>query len=141
MDQSPPASGHSTIIVSQSATHAAVAPQAFTTAFTVGRSESCDVVVSDDYFLDRAEMIPDEKGELDFEAPEAVDIEKFNKHLNALLSGKEVDIPRFDFIEGKKIFGERISRIYGENSLCIRQYADHLRFNKMICDERHNFIK
>ena len=46
MDQSPPASGHSTIIVSQSATHAAVAPQAFTTAFTVGRSESCDVVVS-----------------------------------------------------------------------------------------------
>lgn len=74
---------------------------------------------TDDYFLDRAEMIPDEKGELDFEAPEAVDIEKFNKHLNALLSAKEVDIPRFDFIEGKKKFGERIIKIEKDTPIVI----------------------
>ena len=46
MDQSFPASGHNAVIVSQPTTHAAAAPQTFTTAFTVGRSESCDVVVS-----------------------------------------------------------------------------------------------
>ena len=46
VDQSLPASGHNVVIVSQPTTHAAAAPQTFTTAFTVGRSESCDVVVS-----------------------------------------------------------------------------------------------
>ena len=46
VDQSLPASGHNAVIVSQPTTHAAAAPQTFTTAFTVGRSESCDVVVS-----------------------------------------------------------------------------------------------
>ena len=47
MDQSLPASGHNAVIVSQPTAHATAAPQTFTTAFTVGRSESCDVVVSD----------------------------------------------------------------------------------------------
>ena len=46
MDQSLPASGHNAVIVSQPTAHAAAAPQTFTAAFTVGRSESCDVVVS-----------------------------------------------------------------------------------------------
>ena len=46
VDQSLPASGHNAVIVSQPTTHATAAPQTFTTAFTVGRSESCDVVVS-----------------------------------------------------------------------------------------------
>ncbi|WP_314675420.1 ATP-binding cassette domain-containing protein [uncultured Actinomyces sp.] len=47
MDQSSPASGRGAVVVSQSATHTTAVPQTFTTAFTVGRSESCDVVVSD----------------------------------------------------------------------------------------------
>ena len=47
VDQSSPASGRGAVVVSQSATHTTAVPQTFTTAFTVGRSESCDVVVSD----------------------------------------------------------------------------------------------
>ena len=66
---------------------------------------------TDDYFLDRDKMIPDKNGELDFEAPEAVDIGLFNRDLNGLLNGEAVDLPRFDFISGKKVFGERITSI------------------------------
>ena len=36
-----------------------------------------------------------------------------------MLSAKEVDIPRFDFIEGKKKFGERIIKIEKDTPIVI----------------------
>ena len=66
---------------------------------------------TDDYFMDRADMIPDENGNLDFEALSAVDTELFDKQMNDLLAGKTVDLPEFNFIEGKKEFGKRIQSI------------------------------
>ncbi|MDD2192678.1 MAG: nucleoside kinase, partial [Bacteroidales bacterium] len=48
-------------------------------------------------------------GEYDFESIDALDIGLFNKQMNDLLEGKEVLVPRFDFIEGKKIYnGKKI---------------------------------
>lgn len=66
---------------------------------------------TDDYFIDRKDMIPDEKGELNFEDLEAVDLELFRNDINGLLGGEEVDVPTFDFIEGEKIFGKRMTII------------------------------
>ena len=66
---------------------------------------------TDDYFLDRDQMTPDENGDYDFEGLDAVDIELFNHDMEALLKGEEVDIPEFDFKQGKKIFGNRKTRI------------------------------
>ena len=66
---------------------------------------------TDDYFVEREQTPLDEFGEKDFENLGAVDIGLFNRNMNDLLEGKEVDLPRFDFIEGKKIFGERIMSI------------------------------
>lgn len=66
---------------------------------------------TDDYFLDRDEMTPDENGDYDFEGLDAVDIELFNHDMEALIKGEEVDLPEFDFKEGKKIFGNRKMRI------------------------------
>ncbi len=66
---------------------------------------------TDDYFLDRSDMVPDENGEYDFEALEVVDIPLFTEQMNSLLSGKKTDIPTFDFIDGKKIYGTRITSI------------------------------
>ncbi len=66
---------------------------------------------TDDYFLDRADMVPDENGNLDFEGLSAVDIGLFTEQMNALLAGKKADIPEFDFITGSKIFGKRIMSI------------------------------
>lgn len=66
---------------------------------------------TDDYFHDRSELIPDENGNLDFESLSAVDVELFTEQMNALLSGQEVDIPSFDFITGKKNYGQRLTAV------------------------------
>lgn len=65
---------------------------------------------TDDYFVERNMTPLDENGEPNFEDIEALDIELFNRDMNGLLSGDEVDIPTFDFLNGKKIFGKRITR-------------------------------
>lgn len=64
---------------------------------------------TDDYFVERQNTPLDENGEPNFEDIESIDIGLFNKDMNDLLNGKEVDIPTFDFIEGKKNFGQRIT--------------------------------
>ncbi len=62
------------------------------------------VIELDNYFVDRSRTPRDENGEYDFEALGAMDIELLNSNLNDLLSGKEVVIPRFNFVEGRQEF-------------------------------------
>lgn len=56
----------------------------------------------DDYFVDREKTPRDEKGEYDFEAIEAIDIEYFNQQLIQLFNGEVVELPKFNFTVGKK---------------------------------------
>lgn len=56
----------------------------------------------DNYFVERSNTPKDADGKYDFEALEALDIELINEHINALLAGEEVCIPRFDFLTGKR---------------------------------------
>src|SRR5690606_15605356 len=56
----------------------------------------------DDYFVDRENTPRDENGDYDFEALEAIDVKLFNKHLNDLLRGKEVELPIFNFNTGQR---------------------------------------
>ena len=74
---------------------------------------------TDDYFVNRDEMIPDENGKYDFEELEAVDLHLFETQMNALLHGEKVDLPEFDFITGKKIFGKRITSIDASQPIVI----------------------
>ena len=74
---------------------------------------------TDDYFVNRDEMIPDENGKLDFEALEAVDLHLFETQMNSLLHGEKVDLPEFDFITGKKVFGKRITSIDASQPIVI----------------------
>lgn len=62
------------------------------------------VIELDNYFLNREFTPRDEKGEYDFEALEAMDIELLNHDLNALLNGEEVEIPKFDFSAGQRTY-------------------------------------
>jgi uridine kinase len=62
------------------------------------------IVELDNYFVNRDNTPKDEHGEYDFESLHAIDIELFNRHLNELLEGKPVNIPRFDFISGTRKF-------------------------------------
>ena len=64
----------------------------------------------DNYFVDRVDTPLDEFGELDFECIGAVDVTLFNKHLKLLMEGEEVEIPIYDFKEGRRSpVGRKIS--------------------------------
>jgi uridine kinase len=56
----------------------------------------------DNYFFD-LEMHPkDEWGDYDFETPHALDLELINQHLAALLDGREVTVPFYNFKTGRR---------------------------------------
>jgi len=57
---------------------------------------------TDSYFLSREETPLGEDGRPDFESLGAVDTRLFNEHLEALLAGKPVQVPTFDFHAGKR---------------------------------------
>ncbi|MDD4565474.1 MAG: nucleoside kinase [Eubacteriales bacterium] len=65
---------------------------------------------TDDYFLERHQTLKDEHGEPNYEDIIALDLELFNSDMKKLLNGEEVDIPTFDFVNGKKIYGKKITR-------------------------------
>ncbi len=54
----------------------------------------------DDYYRPRCEYPLDENGEADFEALEALNLEKIQEDVKNLLVGKEILIPKFNFKEG-----------------------------------------
>ena len=60
------------------------------------------VIELDNYFVDREKTPKDENGEYDFESLGAMDIEYLGQQLNQLLSGEEVEIPKFDFTVGRR---------------------------------------
>ncbi|MBO4905449.1 MAG: nucleoside kinase [Bacteroidaceae bacterium] len=57
----------------------------------------------DDYFVNREDTPRDEAGEYDFECLQALDIPYFNQQLKALLAGETVELPKYDFIQGKRV--------------------------------------
>ncbi len=66
---------------------------------------------TDDYFVERKDTPVDEDGKPNYEDLETIDVSLFNNNMNDLLSGRQVDLPTFDFIRGTKIFGKRITSI------------------------------
>ena len=67
-----------------------------------------ETIELDNYFVDRKHTPLDEFGKPDFEALEALDLDLINEHLAALVTGKAVDIPKFDFLTGKRSKGYRL---------------------------------
>ena len=55
----------------------------------------------DDYFLDRDQTPRDETGDYDFEHLHALNIPLLNEQMNALFSGEEIELPRYNFQLGK----------------------------------------
>ncbi len=94
---------------------------------------------TDDYFVERGQTPKDENGEPNFEDIDALDIGLFNRDMNGLLAGDEVDIPTFDFLLGTKVFGKRITRakkgqpiiiegIHGLNRQLTQEIPDEEKF-------------
>jgi uridine kinase len=63
----------------------------------------------DDYFIDRDLTPVDERGEKDYESLRAVNVELFNEQLAALMAGERVQIPHYDFVQGKSVPGPELA--------------------------------
>ncbi|MCS6872703.1 MAG: nucleoside kinase [Anaerolineae bacterium] len=60
----------------------------------------------DNFFVERSRTPRDENGEYDFEALGAMDLERLNHDVKALIQGQRVQLPYFDFKTGKPRDGE-----------------------------------
>lgn len=76
-------------------------------------------VALDNYFKDREFTPKDEFGNYDFECLEAIDVEKFNEDMSALLAGKLVEIPSFNFKLGKREYKGDYMKLGKEDILVI----------------------
>jgi len=59
-----------------------------------------EVISLDNYYLPRERMPKTKEGKTDLESLYALDIDLINTHLNALLDGKTVAVPRYEFKTG-----------------------------------------
>ena len=62
----------------------------------------------DNYFVERERTPRDASGELDYETIEALKLDQLADHLQRLLAGEEVRVPRYSFQEGRSEPGEAI---------------------------------
>ena len=59
----------------------------------------------DDYYRNRNEIAPGPDGKLDLEHINTIDTQLFRRDLSALLQGEAVQLPRFDFLTGRRTAG------------------------------------
>jgi len=72
----------------------------------------------DNYFVNRDKAPRDEFGKLDLESIRTVDVDQFNTDMNDLLEGKEIRMPRFDFVQGKRQYTGETKRL-GEHDILV----------------------
>lgn len=68
----------------------------------------------DNYFIDRAQTPRDKKGELNFEALEAINLPLLAEHLQKLSCGERVQMPRYNFKTGMSEKGEDVQLRKGQ---------------------------
>ena len=72
----------------------------------------------DNYFVDREETPKDEKGQQDFEALEALNLGQLADHLQLLVAGKPVQLPRYNFKTGRQEQGEEV-QLHDDNIIIL----------------------
>jgi len=94
----------------------------------------------DDFYTDMKDRVLDENGNPEIEKIEAFDTNQFNKKISELLNGKEVILPKFDFIEGKQIFSDKNKTKMNSNSILIIEgiHAFNEKLTEMI-PEKNKF--
>ncbi len=56
----------------------------------------------DDYYLDRDALPREADGSVDLEGLHTIDVPLIQRHMTALLAGETVEVPRFNFVTGKR---------------------------------------
>ena len=73
----------------------------------------------DDYFVNKSMTPLDEEGKPDYEALETVDLELFNKDINTLLNGGEIELPKYNFLTGEREYNGRELKMSEDQVLVI----------------------
>lgn len=68
----------------------------------------------DNYFVNREATPRDENGNLNFEALEAIDLPLLADHLQRLVAGENVQLPRYNFKSGQREAGEEVKLKRGQ---------------------------
>lgn len=76
-------------------------------------------IEADNYFVDRECTPLDEDGKPDFERIEAIDLEKLNEDMLALLAGETVQLPKFNFMTGKREYKGNYEKLGPKDILVI----------------------
>lgn len=77
-----------------------------------------EMISLDNYFVDRENTPRDETGDYDYESLYALDLPKFNADLSALLQGKEIELPTYNFELGRRQYNGEKLRI-GPNTILL----------------------
>ena len=73
----------------------------------------------DDYYIDRDKIAPGPDGKLDLEHINTIDTDLFAVHMGALLDGKEVQIPTFNFKTGKREWNGHRMQLHEESVMIV----------------------
>lgn len=76
-------------------------------------------IALDDYFVNREDTPRDENGDYNFECLEAIDVEQFNKDMNGLLAGEEVELPTFNFKTGQREYKGNVKKLGPDDILVL----------------------
>ncbi len=68
----------------------------------------------DNYFVNRDRTPLDENGELDFEHIDALDRKRLSSELEKLIAGETVQLPKYDFKEGRSLDGDVVKLDKGQ---------------------------
>lgn len=76
-------------------------------------------IAVDNYFVNREDTPKDENGNYNYECLGAIDTKQFNQDLKALLEGKEVELPTFNFKTGKREYHGQKKKLGANDVLVI----------------------
>jgi uridine kinase len=74
----------------------------------------------DTYYKGRNDTPKDENGEYDYECLEALDVQQLNDDLVDLFAGKEIKLPSYDFVEGKRFYSGKTLKLE-ENDILVME--------------------
>lgn len=72
----------------------------------------------DNYFINRANIPLEPDGTQNYEKLSTIDIKQFNEDLNALLEGKPVNLPHYNFLTGKREYENDVI-VLGDNDVLV----------------------
>ncbi len=77
------------------------------------------VIELDTYYVNRELTPRDAEGKYDYECLEALDIAQLNQDLMDLFAGKEIQLPTYDFVEGKRLYSGKTMKLDPQDILIL----------------------